>query len=436
MASMTKQNHAAHDNEAEPIPTSLDISQLLLEHSIEIKKLQTLCPPPTIPDPYCLHDDLFFLRYILSFTTAEKAQEAVEYTYKFRMEPKFLKLAQILAEDKFLQMPVVLEAKKWQVGAPLENVFTKETGGGVAVLIRAGMCNMSMMHDRITKADMWEMNLAHREGSYQKCDQFTRETGMLCKQTMFMDMTGSALSSMMDRRQNDTHAEISKIGSLVYPQLMDKFCIVNAPTWMGWLMSIFKKIASKRSMEKVELFTSTEQLWNSEFAKKRLIRANFPHFVGGNIPEEELNDDMTGKNLSKIEPPKITISARSKEIIEINIPNSGKTITIDYCVSVLARGVEFSATFVPLNGSDSIVLRKGGKIKAEDGPMRGVWNIEGMEGKVGDGTGNTVGTLKIEFDNSYSMLRSKTVIYSFDIDVVMDEKTETDEVKEEEKADK
>ena len=55
-----------------------------------------------------------------------------------------------------------IDPKKWQVGAPLENVFTKETGGGVAVLIRAGMCNMSMMHDRITKEDMWEMNLVKR----------------------------------------------------------------------------------------------------------------------------------------------------------------------------------------------------------------------------------------------------------------------------------
>ena len=81
---------------------------------------------------------------------------------------------------------------------------------------------------------MYEMNLAQREVVYQRCDKLTRETNMLCKQSMFMDMQGANLSSMMDRRQGDTHANMSKLSSRLYPQLMDKFCILNAPSWMGW----------------------------------------------------------------------------------------------------------------------------------------------------------------------------------------------------------
>lgn len=418
MASLTTNNDYKTnvDDESEPIPTSLDISKLLLEHDEEIQKLMKLAPPPAKVDPYCKYDNIFYLRYILSFRTAEKAKEAVDYCFEFRSEPRFLELAKILHEDKFLEMPVVIEAKKWQVGAPLENVLTSATGGGVAILIRAGMCNTSMMHDRITKKDIREMNLAHREGSFQLCDKLTRESGMLCKQTMFMDMTGSALSSMMDRRQNDTHAEMSKIGSLVYPQLTDKFCILNAPSWMGWLMSIFKKIASKRSMEKVELFTSSESLWSSEWAKKRLIRKNFPHFVGGDIPEEKLTDELSGKYLAKVQPPQVTISARSKEVISFEVPafkskeeKENKRITFDYVVSVQARGVEMKATFVPSDESKKIIVRKGGKIKAENGPITGVWTILN-NGKPG--------ILQIEFDNTYSMLRSKTVIYEFNMNVI------------------
>ena len=48
--------------------------------------------------------------------------------------------------------------------------------------------------------------------------------------------------------------------------------------------------------------------------------------------------------------------------------------TISYCVAVVARGVEFSARFVPDNKSTAagvVVLRESGKVKAEEGPTKG-----------------------------------------------------------------
>ena len=138
------------DNEVELIPSSYDISKLLVEHEDEISKLMALVPLPKVIDPYMKYDRIFYLRYILSFGSAEKATNAIEFTFQFRAEKKFQQLAAKLAkEEEFVLLPGVVEAKKWQVGAPLNNVLTKETGGGVAVLIRMGMCNMAMMHDRM-----------------------------------------------------------------------------------------------------------------------------------------------------------------------------------------------------------------------------------------------------------------------------------------------
>ena len=379
-----------------------------MEHAVEIQKLQKLAPTPNIIDPYIKYDDIFYLRYILSFGSAEKAKDPVEYTFQFRSEKKFQQLAKKLANNEFVELPGVVESKKWQVGAPLDNVLSKETGGGVAVMIRMGMCNMSMMHDRISKLNMYEMNLGQREGAYQVCDKLTRETGMLCKQTMFMDMSGASLSSMMDRRQGTTHAEMSKISSRLYPQLMDKFCILNAPSWMSWFMSIYKKIGSKRSIAKFELFTSTEQMWNSEWAKKRLVRSNFPHFIGGNIPEKELSNDLNGKEL-QIDPlPQVVVGARSKEAVEIEIveSSSSSSISIEYCFHVVKSSLECTVSFESSDGSNIIVVSDCETVKAEDGPKNGTWNVEnhGKSGKI-----------IVEFDNSSSTWSSKTVMYSFDV---------------------
>ena len=426
---ITSSSKSSVDNAIELIPSSLDVSKLLIEHAVEIRKLQKLAPVPQIQDPYLQYDDIFYLRYILSFGSAEKAKDPVEYTFKFRSATKFQNLAKKLDNDEFLQLPGVVEAKKWQVGAPLEGVLTKETGGGVAVMIRMGLCNMSMMHDRISKDDMYEMNLGQREGAYQLCDRLTRKTGMLCKQSMFMDMNGATLSSMMDRRQGNTHAEMSKISSRLYPQLMDKFCILNAPSWMGWFMSIYKKIGSKRSIAKFELFTSTEQMWSSAWAKERLIRANFPYFVGGDVPEEKLSDDLNGNDL-QIDPlPQLIVGARSKETVEIEIVESStstsdatsdststststslsSSISIQYCFHLVKSSLEYRVTFEPSDGSSNIiVVRERETVKAEDGPRNGVWNVE---------TQGIPGIIKVEFDNSSSTWSSKTVMYSFDVQI-------------------
>ena len=159
--------------------------------------------------------------------------------FKYRQTPLCRELAQMALEKRLEELPAMIEAPKWQVGAPVDaqnpgSILTDASGGGVAVIIRAGMCNMSAFVDAVPKDDMWKLHLAQREGSFQICDTVTREKGTLAKMTMVMDMKGSKISDMTDRRSSNSHAEISKIAANVYPQLQDKFCIVNAPAWMGW----------------------------------------------------------------------------------------------------------------------------------------------------------------------------------------------------------
>ena len=50
-----------------------------------------------------------------------------------------------------------------------------------------------------------------------------------------------------------------------------------------------------------------------------------------------------------------------------------------------------------------MVLRQGSKIKAEDGPIRDSWTVEGP------------GKVELRFDNTYSLLRSKSVKYKVDV---------------------
>ena len=50
-----------------------------------------------------------------------------------------------------------------------------------------------------------------------------------------------------------------------------------------------------------------------------------------------------------------------------------------------------------------LMLREVSKLKAEEGSQVGVWHVD------------TPGVVKVIFDNSYSMLRSKTIKYTIEV---------------------
>ena len=62
-----------------------------------------------------------------------------------------------------------------------------------------------------------------------------------------------------------------------------------APKWFAGLLKVLKAVLPKSALEKIELFSSTESLWDSDWAKQRLKRENMPGFLGGQLPEEELS---------------------------------------------------------------------------------------------------------------------------------------------------
>jgi hypothetical protein len=239
----------------------------------------------------------------------------------------------------------------------------------------------------------------------------TRSTGILAKQILFFDMNGSKLSDMMDRRMSDMYAEISRVSAEVYPQMQEKMCLVNSPTWMSWVMAAFSKILPKKSIEKFEMFTSTEQMWNSKWANERLIRAAVPTFLGGTFPDQEMPIELTGALRVHAPVPETTVSARSSKTITIEVPIAPASIA--YNIYVVARGINCSAEFIEGTGSGEecvlpknkkgLMLREVSKLKAEDGSQVGVWHVD------------TPGVVKVTFDNSYSMLRSKTIKYTIEV---------------------
>ena len=88
-----KVKHAVTDdihNEAEPDAIHQNIDTLLAEHKAAIDELRQLLGdqlPKT--DAFPFYDDIWLLRYVLSFKTAAKALKPAQVTIEWRQGPQF-----------------------------------------------------------------------------------------------------------------------------------------------------------------------------------------------------------------------------------------------------------------------------------------------------------------------------------------------------------
>ena len=401
------------------VDESISVEHLLRKHRAAIDELKRMAPPPLLKadglpwDGVVKYDDLFYLRYVLSFPSDPKsAADALKFTFEFRSTPEHRKRVELVASKEIEKEQSIVESKQWSVAGPLgigkdgkpndRGVLKEETGQGFVLTVRIAMCKRLDMSNCMPFAAQKNMQLLHREAGFQYVDRLTRETGLLCKQVMFFDFKGASLSSMQDSRTRGIQTEVSNIGKKAYPQLVDKLAMVNAPSWLAGILKVLKAVLPKSTLEKIELFSSTDSLWESDWAKRRLKRENMPHFLGGYLPEAELAPELSGQCLATESLPQITIKARAKEKVSVDIFHAGKS-TVEFLVSILNRGVHFSIFFVPTTAAnetgEEVVLRTEHKIEAADGPI--------LEKLVVTGPG----TLHLAFSNTHSMMRDKTVVY-------------------------
>lgn len=221
----------------------------------------------------------------------------------------------------------------------------------------------------------------------------------------------------MDRSHSVVQQRIGAISAVVYPQLLGRFHLVNPPSWIALVFRLFRNVTPKRLTEKMRVWSSAEEMWSDEEAAGTFTRSQMPAFLGGERPDSELPPALTGELLDPTADhlDEIVVPNRSKREVRVTVPVAGARVR--YTFSVATHGVSVEALFLHGDGDgheaaerptgESTVLRAGGvdKVKADNGTVKGEWLCPAP------------GVLVVTFDNSYSILRSKTVSYSFKVDI-------------------
>jgi hypothetical protein len=111
----------------------------------------------------------------------------------------------------------------------------------------------------------------------------TRETGRLTKQIVIVDLANLGWfvpSQTLITSQNDA----SNIAKSLYPQLLEKVIIINAPWFMAQLWKIATMVLSESLTGKASMCGGTiaeGELMKCPYASKNINIADLPTFVGG-----------------------------------------------------------------------------------------------------------------------------------------------------------
>jgi hypothetical protein len=170
-----------------PIVTAIepdrDVAKLLVKHKSEIEQMASKLGPEIDPK---VHDEIFLLRFILSFKEVDLAVDAVRKCIAWRTEnAALLQLVDrkecVVAHERIAKYAVsAYHSKPLADGSPL-------------LVTRAGICDLTSLLENVTQAELVDWLMWLNETAHRECDRITRETGRITKVVRVNDMAGASL---------------------------------------------------------------------------------------------------------------------------------------------------------------------------------------------------------------------------------------------------
>ena len=223
----------------------ISIDDLLLKHRTAVCNLYHAIKGHPSFDA-AKHDDLFLLRYVLSYPKHKAAVRAASVALASRAA---LRLDETRAET--LRLPsrewVERSTRPWAHLMPAM-VLQPDANGTLALYVDARHVNM---HDvlRVPRDDFNRAQRTMMEFIHHRMDRATRSTGNLVKYNRIINLAGVSLSTVSPRFVR-RDAEDNKELQGLYPQLMGAVIFVNPPAALDVLYRTLLPLIPAKIAEK------------------------------------------------------------------------------------------------------------------------------------------------------------------------------------------
>ena len=300
-------------------------------------------PAPSDNFPY--HDDIFLLRYILSFGEVKDALLPVRKTLEWRADPEVASMLEKCKDmgEEWEKEDIVQTVLKYQVGG----LHDCKNDHAPTVIIRPAKGNPELLYENLTFEELHKIHFAYREVAFRQCDKLTRSSRKMVKQMLLFDMDGVNFSTMMDRRGQKIHQPVSQACAFYYPQLQSKFVMIHPPGWINMIFALMKKIMPARNMAKVAVCPGKKggDVTKCPYASKYFNVEKVPKFLGGKLDEKDLHPAVSGSLVDQSKNSKgftkYVVSARSEQQVTIDCGVAG--VEMDWTLSLAGYGIKMRA---------------------------------------------------------------------------------------------
>lgn len=365
-------------------------------------------------------DEVALSRWAKSFRDSPEgsAAAAVRFTAQWRREKPYLVAA---AEAE----PGPTDEQMGRVVGGMENLAKMRRymivdywdvelkDGDILFVIRGGVSNLKALCDEIPRETILDYMLYFRLRGFMMCDRRTRERGRLCKLVVVNDLKYASLSGF-ESRFKSVLQETSRLSEKLFPQLLDKAVMLNIPGWVLTVMKALLVLMPQKAAAKTavcpgqSLREPTSKCQYGEWSRKKFDNKDLPRFLGGGRPcpggvfagaPEEITE-MQGRQGTD-GAVALTVPARDFKDVLLPVPEGCSTLA--YRIVLEDKGIEFQVLQEQPDEDEPEVIKEQHKFKASEGPQEGAVKLKGR------------GTIVVRFDNSYSVLNSKKLKYSFTV---------------------
>ena len=172
--------------------------------------------------------------------------------------------------------------------------------GSPLLVTRAGLCDLASLLNNVEMSDLVEWLMWLNEYGSRECDRVTRATGRLTKIVRVNDLNHASI--LQDRGFFSAIGKASKVASYVYPQLVEKNVLLNAPSLISIVLKVAAQFVSPNTMSKVGVCrgkTMQGNIADCPFASRRFRREDLPMFMGGSCGSDIREDAAEGCRTGK-----------------------------------------------------------------------------------------------------------------------------------------
>lgn len=344
------------------------------------------------------HNDLFLLRWLRARSwNSEAAEKMLRQSMKWR-----------------LQWEVDTALKDWTPSEAITKYYVSGTTGldkdGAPVIIVpfAGLDIVGLLHS-VSKQDLIRATIQIIEANLK----VAAETGANNVVVVF-DMDGFNLRPYLWRPAAEYVISLIQMYEANYPEILKACYIINAPRVFAIAFNVVKKFLNEFTIGKIQIFKKDPKKWKAAVTAN-ITPDNLPKHFGGSLVDPDGNPKYATKvNQGGIVPKSYYIRKEQTDTL------NGR----EYVTTVIKKGDKITIDFTV--AEDGCFLRWD--FKTEDHDIRFGITLKDSDGKTSpaiqhrrvasheiDESGvlacQSPATYIITFDNTYSVLRSKTIHY-------------------------